>query len=178
MASRIVVFGATGYTGRLVSEALVARGVKPVLAGRNAPALAVLATELGGLETAVADVSSPETVRALVARRDVLVSTVGPFVRWGEPAVQAAIAGGATYLDSTGETGFIREVFERHGPGAEAAGCALLTAAGYDWIPGNLAAGLALAEAGEEAVRVDTGYFIVGGAKMSGGTRASAAHAL
>src|SRR6478672_1909343 len=176
--ARIVLFGATGYTGRLTAEAMVARGMSPVLAARNGERLRGLADELGGLESAVADVERPETVRELVGRGDVLVSTVGPFVRWGEPAVQAAIAGGATYLDSTGETGFIREVFERHGPGAEAAGCALLTAAGYDWIPGNLAAGLALAEAGEEAVRVDTGYFMVGGAKMSGGTRASAAHAL
>src|SRR5258708_38078320 len=122
MASRIVVFGATGYTGRLVSAALVARGAKPVLAGRNAPALAVLATELGGLETAVADVSSPETVRALVARGDVLVSTVGPFVRWGDPAVQAAIDAGASYIDSTGAAGFIRAAFRRYGPRAGAAG--------------------------------------------------------
>jgi short subunit dehydrogenase-like uncharacterized protein len=175
---RIVLFGATGYTGRLTAEAMVARGMSPVLAARNGERSRGMADELGGLESVVADVERPETVRALVGRGDVLISTVGPFVRWGEPAVQAAIAGGATYLDSTGETGFIRDVFERHGPGAEAAGCALLTAAGYDWIPGNLAAGLALAEAGEEAARVDTGYFIVGGAKMSGGTRASAAHAL
>ena len=56
-------------------------------------------------------------MRALVERGDVLVSTVGPFARWGEPAVQAAIATGAHYLDSTGEGSFIREVFERFGPG-------------------------------------------------------------
>ncbi|HEV7460059.1 MAG TPA: saccharopine dehydrogenase NADP-binding domain-containing protein [Solirubrobacteraceae bacterium] len=178
MPARIVLFGATGYTGRLTAEAMIARGMRPVLAARNGERLRGLAEELGGLETRVADVTRPDTVRALVERGDVLVSTVGPFVRWGEPAVQAAVAAGATYLDSTGETGFIREVFERHGPAAEAAGCGLLTAAGYDWIPGNLAAALALTEAGEPAVRVDVGYFIVGGAKMSGGTRASAAHAL
>jgi short subunit dehydrogenase-like uncharacterized protein len=180
MASRIVVFGATGYTGRLVSEALVARGAKPVLAGRNAPALAVLATELGGLETAVADVSSPETVRALVAGGDVLVSTVGPFVRWGDPAVQAAIDAGASYIDSTGEAAFIRAVFERYGPGAQAAGCGLVTAFGYDWVPGNLAAGLALREAGESAVIVEIGYFVTGSTapQASGGTRASVAHVM
>jgi short subunit dehydrogenase-like uncharacterized protein len=180
MAARIVVFGATGYTGRLVSEALVARGAKPVLAGRNAPALAVLATELGGLETAVADVASPESVRALVTRGDVLVSTVGPFVRWGEPAVQAAIDAGASYIDSTGEGAFIRAIFERYGPGAEAAGCGLVTAFGFDWVPGNLAAGLALRDAGDAAVMVEIGYFSTGSAapQASGGTRASIGHVM
>jgi short subunit dehydrogenase-like uncharacterized protein len=181
MAARIVLFGATGYTGRLTAEALVARGATPVLAARNGEHLRALSAELGGLESQVADVARPDTVRALVERGDVLVTTVGPFVRWGGPAVQAAIATGANYLDSTGETVFIREVFERYGPGAEAAGCGLVTAAGYDWIPGNLAGALALREAGDRATRVDVGYFITGqggmGA-MSGGTRASAAHAL
>ena len=181
MPARIVVFGATGYTGRLVSEALVARGARPVLAGRSAPALAALAAQLGGLETAPADISKPDSVRALVSRGDVLVSTVGPFVRWGEPAVNAAIAAGASYLDSTGEGQFIRAVFERYGAGAQVAGCGLVTAFGYDWVPGNLAGGLALRDAGEDAVRVEIGYFMTGRAganDMSGGTRASAAGAM
>lgn len=176
---RIVLFGATGYTGRLTAEALVAAGAKPVLAGRSAARLDALAGELGGgLETAVADVDRPTTVRGLVSRGDVLVSTVGPFARWGDPAVQAAIAAGAGYLDSTGEPEFIRRVFERHGGGAEAAGSGLVTAFGYDFVPGNLAAALALERAGEAAVRVDVGYFFVASARatldgLSGGTRAS-----
>jgi short subunit dehydrogenase-like uncharacterized protein len=175
MAGRIVVFGATGFTGRLTAEALVARGARPVLAGRSAERLDVLAGRLGGgLETAVADVARPETVRALVERGDVLVSTVGPFRRYGEPAVQAAIAAGAHYLDSTGEGEFIRAVFERYGAGAAAAGCGLLTAFGYDFVPGNLAGALALRDADGSAVRVDVGYYITGRAAMSSGTRASA----
>jgi short subunit dehydrogenase-like uncharacterized protein len=95
----------------------------------------------------------------------------------GEPAVQAAIAAGAHYLDSTGEGSFIRAVFERFGPGAQAAGCGLLTAFGYDWVPGNLAGALALRDAGEAATRVEVGYFNpgAGASSMSGGTRASAA---
>jgi short subunit dehydrogenase-like uncharacterized protein len=175
MAGRIVVFGATGFNGRLVAEALVSRGARPLLAARSAERLDALAAGLGGnLETAVADVARPETVRALVERGDVLVSTVGPFRRYGEPAVQAAIGAGAHYLDSTGEGEFIRAVFDRHGPGAQAAGCGLLTAFGYDFVPGNLAGGLALREAGDAAARVDVGYYITGRASMSSGTRASA----
>jgi short subunit dehydrogenase-like uncharacterized protein len=177
MAGRIVLFGATGYTGDLTARALVARGQRPVLAARNPERLGALASELGGLETRVADVGRPETVRALVEPGDVLVSTVGPFARWGEPAVEAAIDGGAHYLDSTGEGPFIRSVFERFGPRAEAAGVGLVTAFGYDWVPGNLAGALALRDAGEGATRLEIGYFAPGGgsSSMSGGTRASAA---
>jgi short subunit dehydrogenase-like uncharacterized protein len=177
MAGRIVLFGATGYTGDLTARALVGRGARPVLAARNEARVSALADELGGLEWAVADVERPESVRALVERGDVLVSTVGPFTRWGEPAVQAAVAAGAHYLDSTGEGAFIREVFERHGGGAQAAGCGLLTAFGYDWVPGNLAGALALRDAGEAATRVEIGYFNPGSGSdaMSGGTRASSA---
>jgi short subunit dehydrogenase-like uncharacterized protein len=177
MAERIVLFGATGYTGDLTARALVARGVRPVLAARNEARVRALASELGDLEWAVADVARPESVRALVERGDVLVSTVGPFARWGGPAVEAAIATGAHYLDSTGEGDFIREVFERYGGGAQAAGCGLVTAFGFDWVPGNLAGALALRDAGEAATRVEIGYFSpgAGAGSMSGGTRASAA---
>lgn len=172
MAKRVTVFGATGYTGELVARALVARGARPVLAARSAERLERLSDELGGLETHVADVSRPESVRALVERGDVLISTVGPFVRWGEPAVRAAIDAGATYLDSTGEPAFIRRIFEQYDQPARAAKCALMTALGFDWVPGNLAGALALREAGPTAVRVEIGYFARGGG-ISGGTRAS-----
>ena len=176
MSGRIVLFGATGYTGDLTARALVDRGVRPVLAARSRERLDALSAELGGLETRLADVAAPGTLAGLVERGDVLVSTVGPFMRLGAPAVEAAIAAGAHYLDSTGEGPFIRSVFERHGPGAEAAGSGLVTAFGYDWVPGNLAAALALREAGEDATSVDIGYFVSGSAgagSASGGTRAS-----
>jgi short subunit dehydrogenase-like uncharacterized protein len=178
MPGRIVLFGATGYTGRLTAEALVKRGAKPLLAGRSGGKLRDLAAELGGdLETATADVADRPSVAALVDPDDVMLSTVGPFVRWGGPAIEAAIAAGAHYLDSTGEAQFIREVFESYGPRAAKSGSALLTAFGYDWVPGNLAGALALEGAGEAATHLDIGYFVTGAGLggMSGGTRASAA---
>jgi short subunit dehydrogenase-like uncharacterized protein len=175
MAGRIVLFGATGYTGELTARELAGIGERPVLAARDGARVRALAEELGGLEWAVADVGRPESVRALVERGDVLVSCVGPFHRWGAPAVEAAIDAGAHYLDSTGETPFIRRVFEEWGPRADAAGVALLPAMGYDWVPGNLAGALALDDAGAAGVGVSVGYFIVGPSGMSGGTRASAA---
>jgi short subunit dehydrogenase-like uncharacterized protein len=180
VAGRIVLFGATGYTGRLTAEALVARGDSPVLAGRNAERLTRMAAELGGgLDTAVADVADAGTVRALLGPGDVIIATVGPFARWGDPAAEAAIDAGAHYLDSTGEPAFVRRVFEHFGPRAERAGVGMLTAFGYDWVPGNLAGALALREAGETATRVDVGYFTIGGlGGPSGGTRASSAGAM
>jgi short subunit dehydrogenase-like uncharacterized protein len=176
VSGRIVVFGATGYTGEQTARALVARGVRPVLAARSRERLEALADELGGLEVAVADVARPETVRALVSKGDVLLSTVGPFSLYGAAALDAAIDAGAMYIDSTGEPAFIRSVFERHGPAARRAGVPLLTAFGFDWVPGNLAGGLALREAGGRASRVEIGYFTSGG--ISGGTRASTVQAM
>jgi Saccharopine dehydrogenase NADP binding domain len=172
---RIVIFGATGYTGRLIAERLVAQGARPVLAGRSLSRLEELAGSLGGLEVVRADVMRQNSVFDLVGADDVLVSTVGPFVKWGEPALRAAVAAGCTYLDSTGEPPFIRRVFEEFGPPAERSGARLLTAMGYDFAPGALAGALALEAAGPEATRVDVGYYALGGgpSSLSSGTRES-----
>ena len=120
--ARIVLFGATGYTGRLTAERLVALGERPLLAGRSEERLASLAEDLGGLEWRRADVFRRNSVFDLVSEGDVLLSTVGPFAKWGEPAVGAAIAARGTYLDSTGEPAFIRRVFEEWGPSAARGG--------------------------------------------------------
>ena len=112
MPPRIVLFGATGYTGRLVARELRATSTHVVLAGRDRLRLDALAGELGGLEVAVADSARPDSVRALVGEGDVLVTTVGPFLVHGEAAVGAAVDAGAHYLDATGEPPFVRRVFE------------------------------------------------------------------
>ena len=179
---RIVLFGATGYTGRLATEAFVARGVRPVLAGRDEARLTQLADEAGGLETVIADVTRPESLRCLLDEGDVLVTTVGPFSRFGTTAIEAAIDAGAHYIDSTGEPGWIARVFEEYGPRAAARGSALLTAIGYDYVPGNLAGALALERAGDDATRVDVGYYVTGDLGLrqilSSGTLASLGEAV
>jgi len=117
----------------------------------------------------------------------VLATTVGPFTHYGRPAAEAAVAVGAHYVDSTGEPAFIRAIFEEYGPPAAIVGSALLTAFGYDYVPGNLAAALALTDAvdaGHEPAAVEVGYFVRGmrGGSMfslaSGGTKASLAAAM
>ena len=193
--ARVVLFGATGYTGRLTAEAMAAAGTRAVLAGRDRARLEALASRLGGLPVAEADTARPDSVRDLVGPGDVLVSTVGPFLTRGEPAVRAAVDAGATYLDATGEPPFVRRVFQEHGPRA-AGRCALIPAFGYDFVPGNLAGALALAGAGEPLVlpeagparatapgapgagrvaRVTVGYFVTGRGGFSSGTMASGA---
>jgi short subunit dehydrogenase-like uncharacterized protein len=175
VTARIVLFGATGYTGARTAEALVARGARPVLAGRDPARLTRLAERLGNVETARADVTDPRSVRGLLGHGDVLVTTVGPFLQLGQAAVDAAVAEGAVYLDSTGEPPFVRRLFERDAVRAAAAGAALVPAFGLDYVPGNLAAALALTEAGKRAHRLDVGYAIDGasGQAFSRGTLVS-----
>ncbi|MGH8869647.1 MAG: saccharopine dehydrogenase family protein [Actinomycetes bacterium] len=172
---RIVLFGATGYTGRLTAHALVRRGAEPVLAGRDPQRLHALATEAGGAgEIVVADSSDEGSVRGLVKPGDVLVSTVGPFTRLGRPAAWAAVGAGATYLDSTGEAAFVRWLLDEVDAPARRAGATLAPAFGYDYVPGNLAAEMALRRA-PEATHVRVGYFLQGSGGPSGGTLASGA---
>ena len=186
MPGRIVLYGATGYMGALTAQAMVASGVRPVLAGRDQSRLSALAARLAQtgdgteLETAVAAADGPGPLRDLLGAGDVLVSTAGPFLKVGRPVVAAAVDAGAVYLDSTGEPPFIRQVFEEFGPRAERTGAVLLTAFGYDYVPGNLAGALALQAAGPAAARVQVGYFVRGnvGRGTSAGTRASVAGVL
>jgi short subunit dehydrogenase-like uncharacterized protein len=168
----IVLFGASGYTGRQVAEAMVRRGLRPILAGRSVGRLTLLAQRLGNLglgnlglgdlDVVRADVGDAASVRALIGRGDVLVSTVGPFIRLGEPALRAAVDAGAICLDSSGEPPFIRRVFEEFGPLAEQTGASLITAFGHDYVPGNLAGALALRRSGGRVHRVEVGYLISG----------------
>jgi short subunit dehydrogenase-like uncharacterized protein len=177
-----VLYGATGYTGALTAKNMVDNGARPVLVGRDRSRLSTLAEQLaqGGdgtqLETAVASSEEPGPLRDLIGAGDVLVSAAGPFLKVGRPAVEAAIDAGAMYLDCTGEPPFIRQVFEEFGPRAQRSGAVLLTALGYDYVPGNLAGALALRAAGPAAARVRVGYFAHGDRRnaTSAGTRASA----
>jgi short subunit dehydrogenase-like uncharacterized protein len=176
MSARIVIFAATGFTGQLTVKALVENGQSPLLVGRSESKLKDLASRYDNLDHAVADAGDPRSVKTVVREGDVLVSLAGPFVKLGRACVEAAVAQGAHYLDSTGEPPFIRSVFEQYGPRAKAAGVVLLTAMGYDYVPGNLAAVHALQDAGPDATRVKVGYFALGPMNprgLSGGTRAS-----
>ena len=180
MDPTIVVLGATGYTGGLVVESLVRRGRRPVLAGRSPQRLAVVAARHGGLDTRIADVASAATVRDLLAPGDVLVTTVGPFERYGRAAAQAAAEVGAHYVDTTGEVGFVQHLRDRYDEVARGHGATMLPAFGYDFVPGVLAGTLAAEKAGSAADTLRVGYYAIGSVArgLSSGTRATLADGL
>ncbi|MGW0323479.1 saccharopine dehydrogenase family protein [Nocardia sp. NPDC003183] len=172
MTGRIVLLGVTGYTGGLVLDALLRRGIEPVVAGRNREALAAIA-DRHGLEYAVVDVTDSAEVADLVDRGDVLISTVGPFERFGYAVARAAAESGAHYIDSTGEVGFVLDLRRELHELARETGSVMLPAFGYDYVPGMLAATLAARQAGPTVRSVDIGYFAIGSLcrGLSHGTR-------
>jgi short subunit dehydrogenase-like uncharacterized protein len=104
----ISVLGATGYTGGLIVEELLRRGMPVLAAGRNRDKLQQLAARHPGLETTQADVADAAALDQLAGRSRVLINTAGPFIDCGEPVVRAALAAGSHYLDTTGEQPFMK----------------------------------------------------------------------
>src|SRR6266496_3865649 len=117
----IVLFGATGFTGGLTAEYL-ARAVPPktswALAGRNTAKLEAVRDRLGmlwsGLPLVQADVTDPQSLRELAESTRVLITTVGPYVKYGEPLVAACAEAGTDYVDLTGEPEFVDRCYVRY----------------------------------------------------------------
>lgn len=139
----IAVYGATGYTGTLVAHELRRCGLDMVLAGRNAEKLARLADALGGgIPTRAVELDDRAGLRHLLGDCAAVIDCAGPFMRYGEPIVRAAVETGTHYLDTTGEQPYIRLVHERFDEAARAAGVAVVPAMGFDYVPGDLIAHL------------------------------------
>jgi short subunit dehydrogenase-like uncharacterized protein len=157
---RVVLLGATGFTGNRVLRKLLAAGEKPTLVGRNGAKMSAAAADLGvELPVVEVDVTSAADLERVFTSNDVVVSTVGPFLKLGWVTVTAAARAGAHYLDSTGEATFVRRVFDL-GSVAAVQGATLIPAFGYDYVPGNLAGALAVEQAGDQATQVEVGYFL------------------
>jgi short subunit dehydrogenase-like uncharacterized protein len=161
----IVLYGATGYTGRLVTDELARRGLDHVLSGRDETKLAALGSAAPIKAAALDD---HQALRDLLDGASAVINCAGPFTLAGDALARAAIATGTHYVDSTGEQSFIQMIFERHGPAAERAGVALLPALGFDYAPGDCIAGLAAA--GLEPLEQLTLAYAVEGFGMSRGT--------
>ncbi len=167
----IVLYGATGYTGRLVAAELARRGLDHVLSGRNAEALARLADELGAPAQA-APLDDEAALRRLLTDAAVVINCAGPFTLAGDALVRAAVDTGTHYVDSTGEQPFIRMIFERHAGAAERAGVALVPALGFDYAPGDCLA--RLTSRGHEPLRELVLAYELRGFGMTRGTMRSA----
>jgi short subunit dehydrogenase-like uncharacterized protein len=153
-AGSIVVYGATGYTGGLVARELRRRDLDIVLAGRSAEKLTRLAGELsaapngdgpgghGALTTRAVALDDREGLRHLLGDAATVINCAGPFVRYGEPIVRAAVETGTHYVDTTGEQPYMQLVHDRYDEPARAAGVAVVPAMGFDYVPGDLLAHL------------------------------------
>lgn len=138
----IVVYGASGFTGRLVAEYLVSRGIKGwAMAGRNAAKLADVRDEVGApadTPLIVADASTPETLHAMCARTRVVLTTVGPYQLYGPELVAACAAAGTDYVDLCGEPAWMREMIDAHDEAAKKSGARIVFSCGFDSIPFDL----------------------------------------
>jgi saccharopine dehydrogenase (NAD+, L-lysine-forming) len=139
-----MIYGANGYTGELVARLAVARGERPVLAGRNAAAIGALATELG-LDAMVVDLADTPALHAALEQVQAVAHCAGPFVRTVRPMVDACLATGTQYVDVTGEPEVFEAVLARDAE-AVAAGITLLTGGGYDVVPTDCLAAMLAAE--------------------------------
>lgn len=155
MAKPLVVYGATGFTGRLVVDEARRLGVDPILAGRNAQALEAMAEEVGAPEVRVADATKPETLAKTFEGAGVVVSCAGPFARLGEPVLRAAIEAGAHYLDTTGEQLWMARMIDLHSAEAERRGVTAILAHAFEYAIGDCAARVAVEETpGAETLEV------------------------
>ncbi len=127
-----LIYGANGYTGRLVAKECLAKGIKPILAGRNAEALGKLGGELG-LTTRVFDLK--DAVKNL-ADISVVLHCAGPFSATVKPMVEACLSAGCHYLDITGEIDVLEWVFQQ-GARAKQAKVTLLSGSGFDVVPSD-----------------------------------------
>ena len=155
MKPRLVIYGATGYTGRLVAQAAAGRGLAPVLAGRSREAVVALAAELG-CESRVFDLADPVRVAAQLAGCGVLIHCAGPFSATSAPMIAACLAARVHYTDITGEIGVFEHAF-RQDAAAREAGIVVCPGTGFDVVPTDCLA-LMLAERLPDATRLALGF--------------------
>ncbi|MDP9023214.1 MAG: saccharopine dehydrogenase NADP-binding domain-containing protein [Actinomycetota bacterium] len=177
--AQVGLLGASGYTGRLVAHALDRRRVNLIAAARDAGRVQRAVGHLPAVtEVRAVDVTDRDSLGELLAGVDVVVSTVGPFVDLGPPALDAAIRAGVDYVDSTGEQPFLRWAFDERATAAARAGITAVPACGFDYVPGDLLADVAATQV-ETARDVHVAYLVRGsGGWASRGTRRTGVRAL
>jgi short subunit dehydrogenase-like uncharacterized protein len=179
----IVVYGATGYTGRLVAEYLAhhyqGKGPKWAMAGRSAAKLAEVRDLIGAPSDTpliVADSDDAASMTALAIQARVVITTVGPYQLYGEPLLAACVAAGTDYADLCGEPVWMRQMVDKYDAAATASGARISFSSGFDSIPFDLGVLMLQQEAaarfGKPAPRVKGRVRAMQGT-FSGGTAAS-----
>ena len=180
------MFGATGFTGSLTAEylarnapaqtswALAGRSTSKLNAARDR--LAAIEPACGNLELLQADVTDEASVRAVAESARVVITTVGPYVHYGEPLVAACAAAGTDYVDLTGEPEFVDLMWLRHHEAAQRSGARIVHSCGFDSIPHDLGA-LFTVDQLPDGVPIEVEGFVRAGGTFSGGTYHSAVNA-
>jgi short subunit dehydrogenase-like uncharacterized protein len=179
----IVLFGATGFTGGLTAEYLAEHAppeARWALAGRNQAKLEAVRDRLAALNPACkdlpllhADTADPASIEAVAAAAKVVITTVGPYVRLGEPLVAACARAGTDYVDLTGEPTFVDRMFVKYHAEAVRSGARIVHACGFDSIPHDLGAYFTVKQL-PEGVPLHVEGFVRANADFSGGTLESA----
>lgn len=142
----VVVFGATGFVGQLVSQAILdynrQQDLRWAIAGRSADKLKSLAESLVGhnlreVPQIVADANDAATLRRLCSQTRVVISTVGPYALYGETLVKVCAETGTHYCDLTGESQWIRRMIDRYTAAAQQSGACIVHCCGFDSIPSD-----------------------------------------
>lgn len=142
----IVVYGATGYTGKLVCDYLntqygVGKTLTWAMAGRSEEKLASVRDELGidaAVPLVIADADSADSLHAMVERAAVVLTTVGPYQLYGSDLVAACAEAGTDYVDLCGEPGWMHEMIAAHGDAATRSGARIVFSCGFDSVPFDL----------------------------------------
>src|SRR5438105_5236912 len=135
----IVVYGATGFTGQLVAEYLAAhykgdRDLKWAMAGRSKDKLASVRDAIGApadTPLIVADAGDSASLQAMVDQTKSVITTVGPYLLYGNELVAACAASGTGYFDLCGETPWMRRIIDAHQATAQASGARIMFSCGY-----------------------------------------------
>ncbi len=179
----VIVYGATGYTGRLVAEYLQKQyggsDLKWAMAGRSAEKLAAVGAEMGisaDIPKVVANSDDTASLKAMAESTKVLLTTVGPYQLYGTDVVEACAAAGTDYVDLCGEPAWMHDTVRDFQGKAEASGARIVHSCGFDSIPFDLGVFYTQAKAREahgEACQKIRGRVRKMQGKFSGGTAAS-----
>jgi short subunit dehydrogenase-like uncharacterized protein len=179
----IVLFGATGFTGALTAEYLARHApasTRWALAGRSQDKLERVRSRLAEINSACAqlpligaDVTDAASMRELAQSTSVAISTVGPYIHYGEPLVGACAAAGSSYVDLTGEPEFVDRMWLSYHHQAGQTGARLVHSCGFDSIPYDLGAMFTVAQL-PESVPIKLEGFVRAAGRFSSGTHRSA----
>jgi len=181
----IVLFGATGFTGALTAEYLAKHapaGLRWAVAGRNAEKLKLVRARIADVNPACrdlplleADADDPASIQRVAAATRVIITTVGPYLKYGEPLVAACAAAGTDYVDLTGEPEFVDRMWLQYHEQAQKSGARIVHCCGFDSIPHDLGAYFTVKQLPPGVPLTVVGNVRVGG-EFSGGTMHSAIH--